>query len=60
MPLNFLFIWKRMLLFYIIFGDRNPNYPSGELWAPIFHQQEDQGKGSTFFNGGGLRRVFAS
>ena len=27
-----------MLLFYIIFGDRNPNYPSGELWAPIFHQ----------------------
>ena len=25
MPLNFKFIWNRMLLFYIIFGDRNPS-----------------------------------
>ena len=30
------------------------------LWAPIFHQQEDEDNGSTFFNAGGLRRVFAS
>ena len=28
MPLNFKFIWNRMLLFYIIFGDRNPPYPA--------------------------------
>ena len=25
MPLNFKFIWNRMLLFYIIFGDHNPS-----------------------------------
>ena len=30
------------------------------LRAPIFHQQEDQDSGFTFFNEGGLRRVFAS
>ena len=29
------------------------------LWAPIFHQQEDEDNGFTFFNAGGLRRVFA-
>ena len=28
------------------------------LWAPIFHQQEDEDNGFTFFNAGGLRRVF--
>ena len=28
MPLNFLFILNRMLLFYINFGDRNPPYPA--------------------------------
>ena len=28
MPLNFLFICNRMLLFYIIFGVRNPPYPA--------------------------------
>ena len=28
MPLNFLFIWNQMLLFYINFGDRNPPYPA--------------------------------
>ena len=28
MPLNYLFIWNRMLLFYINFGDRNPPYPA--------------------------------
>ena len=28
MPLNSVFIWNRMLLFYIIFGDRNPPYPA--------------------------------
>ena len=28
MPLNFLFIWNLMLLFYINFGDRNPPYPA--------------------------------
>ena len=27
MPLNFKFVWNRMLSFYIIFGDRNPPYP---------------------------------
>ena len=27
------------------------------LWAPIFHQQEDQDNGFTFFNAGGLRFV---
>ena len=27
-PLNFKFIWNRMLSFYIIFGDRNPPYPA--------------------------------
>ena len=30
------------------------------LWASIFHQQEDKDNGFTFFNAGGLRRVFAS
>ena len=30
------------------------------LWAPIFHQQEDEDNGFTFFNAGGLRRVFVS
>ena len=30
------------------------------LWAPIFHQREDEDNGFTFFNAGGLRRVFAS
>ena len=29
MPLNSVLIWNRMLLFYIIFGDRNPPYPAG-------------------------------
>ena len=28
MPLNYLFIWNRMLLFYINFGDRSPPYPA--------------------------------
>ena len=28
MPLNFLFIWNRMLLLYINLGDRNPPYPA--------------------------------
>ena len=28
MPLNFLFIWNQMLLFYINFGDHNPPYPA--------------------------------
>ena len=28
MPLNFKFIWNRMLSIYIIFGDRNPPYPT--------------------------------
>ena len=27
MPLNFKFIWNRILSFYIIFGDRKPPYP---------------------------------
>ena len=30
------------------------------LWTPIFHQQEDEDNGFTFFNAEGLRRVFAS
>ena len=30
------------------------------LRAPIFHQQEDEDNGFTFFNAGGLRRVFVS
>ena len=30
------------------------------LRAPIFHQQEDQDSGFTFFNAGGLRPVFVS
>ena len=30
------------------------------LWASIFHQQEEKDNGFTFFNAGGLRRVFAS
>ena len=29
------------------------------LWAPIFHEQEDEDNGFTF-NARGLRRVFAS
>ena len=28
MSLNFKFIWNRMLLFYILFGNRNPPYPA--------------------------------
>ena len=30
------------------------------LWAQIFHQQEDEDNGFTFFNARGLRRAFAS
>ena len=29
-------------------------YSTYMLWAPIFHQQEDQDNGFTFFNAGGL------
>ena len=28
--------------------------------VPMFHEQEDEDNGFTFFNAGGLRRVFAS
>ena len=68
MPLNYLFIWNRMLLFYINFGDRNPPYPalgsnipSARRQGQRFHFLQCRGSSPSlrFVNrhGGTLRRA---
>ena len=68
MPLNFLFIWNLMLLFYINFGDRNPPYPalgsnipSARRQGQRFHFLQCRGSSPSlrFVNrhGGTLRRT---
>ena len=68
MPLNFLFIWNRMLLFYQNFGERNPPYstlgsniPSARRRGQRFHFLQCRGSSPSlrFVNrhGGTLRRA---
>ena len=67
MPLNHQFIWNRILLFYIIFGNRNPlyhalgsNVPSARRPGQRFHFLQCRGSSPSlrFVNrhGGTLRR----
>ena len=67
MPLNHKFIWNRMLLFYLIFGNRNPlyhalgsNVPSARRPGQGFHflQCRESSPNLRFVNrhGGTLRR----